>query len=341
MFSNAEVAALGIDQLSPAELDAALEAFNGFAALFSKEWVLKVFRGAQSPIFVRAIVGMWKDWLELAKKPNADQILTRWRQGFFEAGIQAEIVVMARLARAGAQVELFVKTGNRVPDCKATIKNESIFLEISQRGISEIRKRANKILHEFANAAAEARPGLHGKVAILTMTGDAELERAKTWLRAGPDDGSHLDNLVAFHTGSFDEPNPTGVLESHVPAPRMFSTTIKHGADGVHQRGTAVLGISDRGAQALLESEASQLPQEEGGVVVLDISAVIGGINEWTPLIRRRFQPQINRRISAVLLLSRALAAEGPVIESALLVNPHARNPLSADCRELLQRMLD
>jgi hypothetical protein len=86
--------------------------------------------------------------------------------------------------------------------------------------------------------------------------------------------------------------------------------------------------VSDSGAQELLEAEARQLPIDAPGVVVLDVSGVVGGHKHWVPLIQRRLQPKINTRISAVVVLDRALAKEGPRVEGQVIVNQHARNPL-------------
>jgi hypothetical protein len=45
MFSIDEINELALGQLSRNELERALEAFNGFAALFNKDWVTGYFVG--------------------------------------------------------------------------------------------------------------------------------------------------------------------------------------------------------------------------------------------------------------------------------------------------------
>ncbi len=79
MFSVDEINDLAIGQLSPIERDRALEAFNGFAALFNKDWVTGYFQGARSPRFVRAIVAMWDDWEVILNLPKADKLIERWQ----------------------------------------------------------------------------------------------------------------------------------------------------------------------------------------------------------------------------------------------------------------------
>lgn len=65
VFSQGEVAELGLHQLSMAECGRAVEAFSGFAGVFGKEWLLAYFGGAQSARMVRAVVQMWDEWAAL------------------------------------------------------------------------------------------------------------------------------------------------------------------------------------------------------------------------------------------------------------------------------------
>lgn len=343
MFSRDEIANLGLDQLSASELDPAVTAFLGFESLFGREWVLDYFHGGRSPLFVRAITGMWEDWMFIQPLEQSHQIAERWRGGLNEAGVQSEIKVIADLARMGVEVELFPEAAGKVPDCRVRPANDEswIYLEVSQRGLSAIRKRAQSVLHTVANAAAHAHAGSHGQVAILRMPNEEELERIVRWLANGLTSGQRLTDLAEFHLSSKDEAlGPEDVIPLLVSKPQMFSTTVSFQDGVVAARGSAVVAVPDTGAQELLEAEASQLPRDSCGVVALDLTTVIGGIDEWTPLIERRFQPAINTRISAVILLSRALSTEGTVMKARLLVNPHARNPLSPAAVELLQAVV-
>ena len=90
---------MGLNRLSVSELDSAVEAYHGFEQLFGRDWVLGYSQGALGPLFVRATMSLWQDWLLVSALPNADQHRQRWRQGKHEAGVQTEVVVCARLIR--------------------------------------------------------------------------------------------------------------------------------------------------------------------------------------------------------------------------------------------------
>jgi hypothetical protein len=239
---------------------------------------------------------------------------------------------MGRLVKNGAHVELFPEIGSRVPDCRVNVSGqEGFYVEISQRGVSKIRKRTHAALSAISNAAANIQFGTHGMVALLKTPDEGELKQLIAWLNGKPNSGERFEDLAVCYISSLDRTADEHAVSKLVSEPRLFSTTISSG-----KRGTAILGIADSGAQQLLEAEAQQLPRAEGGIVVLDISSVIGGLSEWVPLIQRRFQPKLNGRIRAVVLLSQSLGPYGHNVDGRLLVNPHARNPLSAEAIALL-----
>ncbi len=342
MFSIDEINELALGQLSRNELERALEAFNGFAALFNKDWVTGYFQGARSPRWVRAIVGMWEEWKVIRNLRQAEKLVERWRAGINEAGVQPEVRVFARLVRAGGVVEIFPEVSDRIPDCRFRPQSDDgwVYLEVSQRGLSKVRQRAYEVLRRTSEAAASAVAGMHGKVAILRIPTDDEVETIVTWLASGPRSGEKLEDLAEFYLDALDRAvGPDDVIQERVPKPRLLTTHVA--LPGARRRGTACLTVSDEGAEELLKAEAAQLPLDQPGVTVLDVSGVIGGHQEWVPLIQRRLQPTINTRISAVVLLSTTLAEEGLTIEGQVLINPHSKNPITEGAGVLLQKVVE
>jgi len=342
MFSVDEIRKFGLDQLNSQEINQALEAFNGFAALFSKSWVEAYFQG-YSPMFVRAFVIIWNNYCSIRHLPGVDKLVERWRAGIHEDGVMGEVRVFSCLVRGGAQVELFPSIGGRLPDCRlsAAEKNPWVYMEVSQRGLSKVRQFGQQVLGRASDAAAQAVPGKHGKVGILRMPTPDEADRLIQWLLNGPSEGEAFENLAEFYTGAVENAiGENDVIELRVAKPRMFCVSFEGEGSAIHRRGTACLGISDSGAQDVLEREASQLPENESGIVVLDISSVIGGYNEWTPLIRRRFQPTINTRISAVVLFQHSVASDGLLTKGEVLTNPYCKRPINQPTLELLKTII-
>ena len=65
---------------------------------------------------------------------------------------------------------------------------------------------------------------------------------------------------------------------------------------------------------------------------MVDMSIVPGAFSVWKPLIRRRFQPTIHRRVGGVCLFRGGLTSsqngENWALDTKTLSNQYARNPL-------------
>jgi hypothetical protein len=328
-----EIKKLGLDQLSKQELDTATDSLNGFAAQFGREWVDGFFGATQSRLLVLALNDLWLRWNKIRELPGAEDILVRWTRGPNEAGVTSELYVLAGLLDSNFEVELFPNCGTRVPDARfRQSESDWVYLEVSKRGISEILAWTLKCLQELAMAAASVVPGKHGKVGLSRNPDKAEVESVVRWLTEINSENGRFKDLAVFHSDSIEtgggDPNDEAV--SFTPQPRMFSTHIHFKDGAVAVKGTAAITVGDRSAQQILEAEASQLPNTGPGVVFLDLSRVIDGISEWEPLIRRRLQPNINTRISAVVLFSTTLATNGPETKMTVIGNPYAKKPLTS-----------
>ena len=341
-YTESEISKLALDQLSPDKLRRAVEAFNGFAKLIGKPWLEEMFQGVESSVLVLQVLSLWEDWSLVKGLRGSEEILKRWKSGINEAGVWAEIHVVAHLIGMRAKVELFPQVGNRVSDLRFRANSEWIYGEVSHRGISKVRKRGGEILGRAAAAAAKAIENKHGKVAILRDIEDGEIERLILWLDSLSDcEEAQLEDFAVFRAGSIS--NTVDQDESFiqlVSKPMLFSTCLSKPDDHTFLKGTACMCISDRSAQEMLETEAAQLPRNHPGIVFLDLSSLVGGYAEWCPLIQRRLQPCINTRISGVLLFQTWLGRDGPMTEGSLLLNPYARNPLPKAVAPLLQWMI-
>jgi hypothetical protein len=90
--------------------------------------------------------------------------------------------------------------------------------------------------------------------------------------------------------------------------------------------------FSDERAAELMEREASQLPRDAPGLIMIDVGSAPGAFRDWEPLIRRRFQPTLNTRVGGVCLFNSGLTLTpgggACLSQTKLLINPHARVPL-------------
>lgn len=344
-YTRSDMQELGLGQLSDLDIDRAITAFNGFSGEFGEKWIQDYFQRARSTAFVHELIELWDNWILIRPLPGSEEIEHRWSSGVRASGVSAELRIVAHLLRNHADIELFTPIqSHRVPDCRFRPRTSEgwTYAEISQRAISELVRQCENILSRVSQAAGEAMPGLQRCVAILRIPNDTELASLLSWISARkmPEE-SFMEDLAVFYAKPLGEAavGADERLNYLLPQPRRFATNIRAGDHGATQRvGTAGIRITDQAAAEVLNGEAKQLPKDSPGIVCLDVSNVPGGLSLWTPLIRRRFQPRINTRISGVLLFSTVLRTmEKPYTGGTLLINEHAARPLSDEVRQMLR----
>lgn len=87
-----------------------------------------------------------------------------------------------------------------------------------------------------------------------------------------------------------------------------------------------------------MEREAQQLPKEYPGIICINTSGVSCGYEKWIPLIQRRFQSNINTRISAVFLFSKAMNSEK--IIGSYLDNPFAKYNINKSLKSVFEKII-
>ena len=112
--------------------------------------------------------------------------------------------------------------------------------------------------------------------------------------------------------------------QKDVELPRLFVASFNQTEDGIKTRTNVGVSITDERAQRLMSAEAEHFSREEINILVMDVSRVPDGIRCWSPLIQRRFQPNINRRFGAVVLLSSYIEAAGISRRCSVLQNQYA-----------------
>jgi hypothetical protein len=335
-YTKTEISDLAFNRLTDAELDEPITAFNGLHSMFGRAWLDDYFKG-MGLVFVRHVMEMWGDLQIVNVLPGAEVIVERWRHGIREQGVIAELKILAQLRRGGFEVELFPEVG-RVPDARIRVRPGQpwTYVEASQRGISKTRSDAELTMQQVSDKAANSFLGVHSKIALLRQPGASEFQRIVKWLDSLPPSGSQLEDLAVLYVEPIETAvGANDVLYQHVPEPRFFSTHLAWGVPA--KKATVCIRIEDTGAEKMLKEKVKQLPASQAGIMILDTSSIIGGLEMWESLVHRRFQPSINTRIGAVVLTQWCLGDAGHQSESSVLTNPHAAIPIDSDIIERLK----
>ena len=295
---------IAYEQLAPTELDRAVVAIDGFVKLFGKSWIDNYFRWDEfkqslqnvvdDPAWLEEhfkvgslpildIISYWEDWSLLQNKVGAQKALKRWKDNVRAQGIPSEIFIAAHLVRAGTQVELEPKldTGKRA-DCRFRFDSDDdwTYVEVSKRGASKTKKAAEDFRQEAARTAARVFPGLLGQVVILRVPSEEEAAEILAWLDSIKDTGEQrLGDLAVFFTGLPGQGLP-GDLDRAALLMKGAKPFSPYSGDDMNI-GVAWLDIRDNMYLKIIKDEREQLPEDKAGIVVIDVSGVVGF--KWLP----------------------------------------------------------
>lgn len=89
--------------------------------------------------------------------------------------------------------------------------------------------------------------------------------------------------------------------------------------------------FTDERAQRILDEKSGQLSRTDPGLIVMDVSGIPGGFKRWPELVRRRLQPNLNRRISGVLIAENSISGKTMIVTKNLISHPNPLHLLSED----------
>jgi hypothetical protein len=301
---------------------------------------------------------------------NAGALVEKLRRDDRSGGSELHALHLLRF-RPPVTAEMYpvacVGQSNRIPDIRARSPDTWVYVEVTQPDQSEAWRRAQSVLRAVVDLVDGIKQPFTLELFLRREPAEDEIETIRTHatrfcaarVAAGelPLEGLPPESAVVYlrhgepgHLVEFareELPEDLGLLiltqgkpgevvvcqhlgEEYRPrfgaARRVRSPTEpdRH----LHVR----MPFSDERAAEFVRQEARQLPRDAPGLIMIDVGSAPGAFREWEPLIRRRFQPTINTRVSGVCLFSSGviLTPDGGACPSQtrLLDNPHAKVPL-------------
>ena len=338
---------------SPLQIETA---FNDVSRLLGEKPIERFFSGPSGPIRGSAptisVVLLGIELQALKNVQNAEKIERALRNG--ETNAHSELTTLFLLRNGAAGSEAFYEpaielgSSGKKADWKVRLPGEPwVFVEVarpqSSEAMAELLAKMNRIGDiveglDFGDAV-EMYFRREPHQAEIPMIEDSLLAFARG---AG---GSRLDLAeIGFAVKGHFEPNlfSPNQYEGEEDLPRL-GVLRSMMSDKQGQKTIAVRApFSDTRAEEFLRSEAKQLPTDSPGLIVFDLSGSQGNFRTWGSLLRRRFQPNLHTRVSAICLIAQGIlpTAQGETIEitTAILANPFARYPLPQWIVECLSR---
>jgi hypothetical protein len=314
----------GLNQLSAAEVQLGVAAFNGLAGYLGAGWVERQIPAVRSPLVVIWANDLWRDIETLRHLSGLEPILKRLTGTHCPAA--TEIHVAASLTRQGREVELEPEVGGNKPDLRFRVTERWLYMEIVRRDIESVLRSTNRILNQLAGVLVDIESRGHGMVTLLRPGTGLDVDAVVRWLKSGPASGAILTGEAAFDLLPEDQ-GPSTTAQKHGSGPWMYATRLQTSPLSPLKRGTAAMPVIDESKQRLLSHEARQLPKTEPSVVLIDVGAFPGGPKSWEPVLRSRLT-RAHRRVGAIVVHSRLHGFDGVANRGLLIRNPKARIPL-------------
>jgi hypothetical protein len=266
------------------------------------------------------------------------ELIEHIRRGDDSAEAELTAIFLIRSQHRTAQVELYPPVGNRVADCRVCDgKAPWTYVEVTRPDWSEATERARTVLDRVTALATDIKKSFALEVFLRREPADEELGQLIQILpRFCHQEGIQQEELPAqLGLLLLNESAPGQVVtgdHGEEVCPRIGMARAIVGPGEPHRHIAVRMAFSDERAEAFLTSEARQLPKDAPGLIIMDLSRAPGAFKSWEPLLKRRFQPQIHTRVSAVCLFGGGLlmtpAGEAWLPETKLLLNRHATFPL-------------
>ena len=306
-----------------------LDAMNHLSREFGKAWA-RAAGPRPGPFFIDA----WFNWIQLRDLPGAQSLRARWKEGFDEQGILTELRMLRALKQHATELDLYPPIGGKVLDCRFRGRSDSrwIYAEISKRGESKKRIRAQAQLSALALRAHALADGQHGHIGLLRDISDQEYEDVLDWLTAPPSARVTPPDYVRFGITPRTSEDAKAMYDkawanSSIPRqPEERVTCVAHfDQDSV---GTAYMVVNDFDIARYFRQEAEQLQHGVPAVLFLDLSDIHAGLDRCAEFIRTRLQPGINTRVSAAVLYQTFVSENRVQHHGRLVANDNARVPL-------------
>lgn len=311
--------------------------FDRCERMLGRQWTDQARGRMVGPGAVFKIIAIGQRLVFIDGLPKSEELIKKLRLN--DPSAHAELHAIALVGRSGnVEFDLFpevmVGTRRRVPDFRARSgQGLWVCVEVTRPDMSEVALRAQEITSTLAGVVQRIDRSIALEVFLRREPDEAEIagigEQLLTFstLEARRDE---LPGDLGFLFRSEHAPGVVSVTDhpGEVISPRVGTAKLIGGGNEPTRHVQVRMPFSDQRADRFIAEEAKQLPDDSPGLIMVDLTNVLSGFKAWEPLIRRRFQPTMNRKIGGVCLFSSGTTTTGVGLswfsETNMLVNPHA-----------------
>ena len=226
--------------------------------------------------------------------------------------------------------ELMVNERKRCPDLRVKFDSIWVYFEVVSPNSSKEVQEGYRILERICNIAIGLKMDTLIEVYLFRDPNEEEIiqiiEKCKS-MAVNSQEEFTFDKLAQIFVNSRNEerlPKFVPAAQEKRPILVVVDFSSKNINGSVHVR--RVIGkmpITDERAQTVLSEKSQQLSRTDPGFIVIDVSDVPSGLKRWPFLISNRLQPNLNRRITGVLLVENHLSINKMITAKTLIRHPN------------------
>lgn len=315
-------------------------AVNQVAQTLGSEWIKSEIALAKGLSIAMRVIGMGVRLPSIENLAGADELVTNLRRREQNADAELTAIYLFRSTVPTAQVELYPPVGHRQADFRVRESAQSKWttVEVTQPMSSEEEQRINEMLRHLLTAFEKlANPFVLDILFRREPTGKeiaALRDRLPEFCQSPGQRQAELVDGMGFLFLNYVEVGKLGVCEvpELVNNPALGVTSFfsdPAGGGGPHHQVSIRIPFTDDRAEEILKTEARQLPKDESGLVMINVSLSPKETPSWVSLIERRFQPALHTRVGGVCLFFGGMTPVGNqydwLLQTKLLVNRHAK----------------
>jgi len=279
----------------------------------------------------------------VAGVPGADSLLERLLADDAAAGSELTAVHLLRSQRPDTEVEVgpAVTVGQRQrrPDFRIRRTLDVwTYVEVTQLNRSVASTRMQQLLQHVADQVMSILQPFLLEIVFWRAPTQAEEDEVLVQARDAclASDGHRRDigDVASVLVKSGDS---AVIVPSILPQDDGTRMSLSKSIVGPAQPNRQIVvrvPFADERAEDILTAEAKQLPRNECGLVMVDVSAQPTAFDSWAELMLRRFTPQQHTRVAGVILFMFAIRSTDHGLawlpHVKLISNPHAWMPLPA-----------
>jgi hypothetical protein len=337
-----------------------VNAFNDVERIMGSGWLESVFHQTRGPMISIPIIELGRALKEIEGIPDASKLISKIKTYYPCTRSPGKIQIqraklgsstfrlsdelnelahaltvakfIAHFRRHSIEVELEpeLSTGTAMkhPDFRIRCGGVWVYVEVVCPDLSKEARSIYKKLALIANLNKRIRMGLVVEVYLFKDPNSTEIEEiidkcismAESNLQ--PQEFAFGSIAQIFTNPWNQERLPTFAPAIEEKRPILVYLEAQIGGVVPSKRCIVKMPFIDERAQRILGRESRQLSKDHPGLIIANVSKAAGGLKGWPELIRRRLQPNLNRRISAVLITESSILGRSMKTTNRLIEHP-------------------